>query len=358
MTNNMKREGASGDTGAGGLRRRDTIGLIGGVAAGAALGTPVFADSRMRPLEGVIPVAQTPYDQSGAIAWAELAEQTRIYERCGVQGLIWPAGGSDVHFMTKEERIQGMEVVAEACRPLDLACILAIHARSTEEMLELAEIAIGLEPDALYVASPAGELAHEELLNHFLALANLTSLPLVVFGNINSSPSVDLVAELARRIPNPVHFRTDGMPVREHMLAAVAEKPALKGVFGASAGSRWAFEHSLGSDGLMTHYGMFGDVKAKLWQAWEAGDEALALDIFSKLLLLFNLDTPLLAYKEEQVPGLKRYILHKRGWFSTMVARQRDPETREMIVVEVELTPEERAEVDRRFAQLQPWLAV
>lgn len=341
------------------MGRRDALGAMGAmVAAPLIASSALAASSSPKPLRGVMPVAQTPYDNKGEIVWDELAREMRIYEQCGAQGLVWASGGSDVYFLTKEERLHGMTVVADACRPLDLACVLAVHAQSTDEMLELAEHAVNCRPDALYIASPMRqEKTPAELLDHFLALAQMTNLPLVVFGSVNSSPTIETVVELANRIPNPVYFRTDGQPVRAHFVEAIAAKPAIKGVFGASAASRWLFEQRLGSDGMMTHYGMYADVMEHLWQAWEAGEHRLATEIYSKLLLMTNLDSRLLSYKEEQIPGTMRYILKKRGWFSSAVARHRVFPTIDYEVKEIELSPIEREEIDARFAMLEPWLA-
>ena len=62
--------------------------------------------------------------------------------------------------------------------------------------------------------------------------------------------------------------------------------------------------------------------------------------MFSKLLLMLNLD--------QQIPGVRAYILKKRGVFKTTVTRAGDHT----------LTPEAIAEIEFNFAALKPYLKV
>ena len=340
-----------------GLERRHVLKTLGAATAGCLLGSaPALASPQV--LRGVIPVGNTPYDESGAVEWDDLARQAVLYERCGAQGIIWPAGGSDVDMLTREERLRGMAVVRDACRPLSLACILAVHASTTAEMLDYARHAESLQPDAIYVASPAGEASEDELYRHFAALAGATGRALVIFASVGMSTPLDLVVRLARDLPNPIYLRTDGQPAAAHISAAVAAKPVLQSVFGASAGSRWLYEQRLGADGIMTHLGMYADVMERMWRALVEGNRELATEIYSKLLLMINCDTPLLAYKEAIIPGTGRYVLHRRGWFRTTTMRRREPLGTPPSVVTINLTPHEAAEVDSRLAALRPYMAV
>lgn len=361
------------------LKRRDAIKLMTGTVAAAAgagaaiaqagagtttaaSGAGAAAARTGKVFQGVVPVAQTPYTTSGAVDWDDLANEMNHYSRCGVQGVIWPAGGSDYDMLSKDERMKGMQVVADACRPLKMVSILAVQSASTSQMLDYAHQAEKLNPDALYISppySPPGTKPppSEETYKHFAALGAMTKRPVIVFANVNLVPSIDVLKELVKKFPNFAYIRTDGQPAYEHIKSLVEAKPPFKSIFGASACSRWLYEERLGVDGIMTDTGMYADVMEQMWRAYRAGQRKKAADIYSKLLLMMNLDEPLEAYREKIIPGTGRYVLHKRGWFKTTTMRARQGLGRPYALKHVVLRPEEKAEVDLRFSMLEPYLA-
>jgi dihydrodipicolinate synthase/N-acetylneuraminate lyase len=114
----------------------------------------------------------------------------------------------------------------------------------------------------------------------------------------------------------------------------------VKRVFGAHFGNGWLYEMRLGSDGVITGGAMYGDIYARLWNSHVENKMEETRDLYAKLLLMLNLDS--------DIPGTRLYILKKRGIFKTSVSRQRQRE----------LTAEEIAEVEYRFAALKPYLKV
>jgi dihydrodipicolinate synthase/N-acetylneuraminate lyase len=112
----------------------------------------------------------------------------------------------------------------------------------------------------------------------------------------------------------------------------------IKRVFGAHFGNGWLYEMRLGSDGVITGGAMYGDIYARLWNLHRENKLEETRDLYGKLLLMLNLD--------QDIPGARLYILKKRGIFKTSVSRQR----------EYKLTAPEIAEIEYRFASLQPYL--
>ena len=93
---------------------------------------------------GIMPIVTTPYTPSGAIDFDDLAREMRFFDRIGCTGAVWPQGSSDVDLMSKEERLHGMTVIAQACRPLKVASILGVQGANTAEMLDYARHAEAL----------------------------------------------------------------------------------------------------------------------------------------------------------------------------------------------------------------------
>ena len=94
------------------------------------------------------------------------------------------------------------------------------------------------------------------------------------------------------------------------------------------------YEMRLGFDGTMPG-APYADVYARVWNLYQGGKQAEARDLFAKLLLMINLD--------QELPGVRQYVMKKRGIFKTMVSRQH----------EAKFTAQETAEIDFNLAALQ-----
>ena len=151
--------------------------------------------------------------------------------------------------------------------------------------------------------------------------------------------SVDFIVELAKEFPNFGYVKEEHDPVIARMKALVAQRPdPIKRVFGANYGNGWLYQMRVGCDGTITGGAMYADIYARLWNLHLQNKTEEKRELFSKLLLMLNLD--------QDIPGTRLYMLKKRGIFKTAVSRQH----------EYKLTPEEIAEIEYRFEGLKPYL--
>ena len=119
-----------------------------GCKSRAGLGAhPTVGDPRVR---GPFPILSTPFTASGAVDYDVLARQAQFVDWCGSPGMIWPQSGDSVDLLTAEEKLRGMEVLAEATRGRRSALCLGVQGKDTEEMLVFAK--------------QAERLAHAQLL--------------------------------------------------------------------------------------------------------------------------------------------------------------------------------------------------
>jgi dihydrodipicolinate synthase/N-acetylneuraminate lyase len=58
----------------------------------------------------------TPYTETKAVAFEDLAAEVDFLDRCGVQGMDWPQSASEYTKLTEDERMQGMDVLAKSAR--------------------------------------------------------------------------------------------------------------------------------------------------------------------------------------------------------------------------------------------------
>jgi dihydrodipicolinate synthase/N-acetylneuraminate lyase len=326
------------------LTRRDwmrTAGAAAGLLQTAHAAPPVGA-AGAKPLEGAFIILSTPYTEAKAVDYDDLAHEVDFLDKSGVQGLVWPQFSSELLQLNKEERLRGMDTIARANKGKRPALILGVQGADTAEMLEYAEHAESLAPDAVIAIPPTKAKSIDDYHEYFRALCKLAKRP-VFTQTSGGAPglelSVDFMVSLAREFPNFGYIKEEHDPVIARMRGLVAHRPdPIKRVFGASFGTGSLYEMRVGSDGTITGGAMYAEIYARLWDLHRQNKAVETRELFSKLLLMLNLD--------HDIPGARLYLLKKRGIFKTSVSRQKDHR----------LTPEEIAEVDYRFEALRPWL--
>ena len=317
------------------------------LARGPVRAVPVHAAGKA--MRGAFIILATPFTASGDVDWEDLAREAAFVDHSGAQGMVWPQGSSGVANLTKAERLRGMRVLADGARGRASALVLGVQGKDTAEMLEYARVAEELAPDAMIAMPPSGAHSIEEYREYFRALARTTSRPIVVQtsgGARDLPPTVDLIVDLAREYPHVAYVKEESAPLVERMKAEMRSRPPLKGVFGASLGTGWLYEMRLGLDGVITGMAMYPDLMAQIWALHERADAEGLRDAFSRFLLMRNVS--------QQIPGADPYLLKKRGIFKTTVTRTGGAAAWK--VKTNELSVEEIAEIDFRFAALKPYL--
>jgi dihydrodipicolinate synthase/N-acetylneuraminate lyase len=308
-------------------------------------GAATEAGDATKPMRGAFMILTTPFSAAGGVDWDDLVREVEFCDRCGVHGLVWPQGSSGVRFLTKDERMRGLAVLAKAARGKKPALVLGVQGRDTAEMLEYAHAAEALAPDALIAMPPTTAKSLDDYAVYFRALAGVTKRPVIVQtsgGAPSLPPSVDLIVSLAREFPHLGYVKEESQPLVARMKEELRHRPTMKAVFGANLGANWLYEMRLGLDGVITGNAMYADAMARMWTLHEQGDAEPLRDLFSKFLLIRNLS--------EQVPGVDLYIMRKRGIFKTAVQRsERGPRV-------LEFSSDEIAEIEYRFAALKPYL--
>jgi len=337
--------------------RREYLSLLAAALPGARLGAvaSTMAPASAKAMRGAFMILSTPYTSAGAVDWDDLAREVTFCDRCGVQGVVWPQGSSGVARLSKNERMQGMEVLADTSRGKSPALVLGVQGKDTAEMLEYARRAEALAPDALIAMPPSGARSLDEYGEYFRALGKVTGRPVIIQttgGAPKLTPPVDFIVALARELPNFGYVKEESEPLIERMRAEMQRRPPMKSVFGATFGLNWLYEMRLGLDGVITGNAMYADVMARLWDLHERRKPEELRDLFGKFLLVRNLN--------DHIPGADLYIMHKRGVFKTLVTRTAvAPGAAAGSLWSLKtfsLSPDEIAEIEYRFDALKPYL--
>ena len=287
---------------------------------------------------GAFPIMATPYKESGAVDYEDLAREVDFLDRCGVQGMVWPQMASEYVKLSKDERLTGMEAIARAAKGRKPALVLGVQAPDTSAMLEFLKQAEKLEPDAVIAMPPSGARSLDDYRSYYRELCRGTSRPVFIQttgGAKGIDPSPAFIIELAREFPNFGYVKEEQQPLVERMLELRKHKPPIKAIFSGS--SDWPYQMRLGFDGMMPG-ATFADIYAQLWALHETGQMGRVRELFGRLLVMTAL--------EQEIPGMRPYIMKKRGVFKTAVSR-RTP---------FRATPEAIAEIDASFDGIKPYL--
>jgi dihydrodipicolinate synthase/N-acetylneuraminate lyase len=328
-----------------------------GHSADPVAGT-VTADPRV---QGPFLILSTPFTASGAVDFDALAKEARYVDWCGCPGMIWPQSGDSVDLLTTDEKLRGMEVLAETARNLKTTALcLGVQGKDTADMLVYAKHAEKLAPAAMISRPPDSGKTQDDMRLYWRALAAVTRRPVILqtTGGVaykGPVPSVELLIELAKELPNFGYVKEEAGSVIARMRALVAAKPPIRRVFGARGGHGWLYELRLGAEGLITERAIYADVLTRVWQLHQSGSDPDALrDAYSKFLLMINLSRT----HPGDLRGYQLYLWKKRGVFRTTVSRHYGPNRTipaSPIFSELELTKEDIAEIEYRFEALKPY---
>lgn len=291
-------------------------------------------------MRGIFIIMATPYTEAKSIDYEDLAREVDFLDRSGVQGMVWPQMASEYTHLTKPERLEGMRVLARAAKGKRPALVLGVQGADTDAALEFARAAEALEPDAMIAMPPTSATSLDDYRRYFRALAGVTKRPFFIQttgGAKKVPPEIDLLVELAREFPNFGYIKEEYQPVVERMTAMAKQRPAIKSIFSGAAGKGMLYEMRLGFDGTMPG-APYADVYARIWSLFQGGRQEEARDVFAKLLLMINLD--------QELPGVRQYVMKKRGIFKTTVSREK----------QANFSAAQAAEIDFNLAALRPYL--
>jgi 4-hydroxy-tetrahydrodipicolinate synthase len=310
----------------------------------AACGTSVLAarasTAASKPMRGIFIIMATPYTEAKSLDYEDLAREVDFMDRSGVQGMVWPQMASEYSKLTRAERMEGMRILARAAKGKRPALVLGVQGATTDAALEFARAAEALEPDAMIAMPPTEAASLDDYRRYFRALAGVTKRPFFIQttgGAKKVEPAIDLLVGLANEFPDFGYIKEEYQPVAERMAAMAKHRPPIKSIFSGAAGKGLMYEMRLGYDGTMPG-APYSDVYARIWGLYQSGKHDEARDVFAKLLLMVNLD--------QELPGVRQYVMRKRGIFKTTMSRQ----------LEVSFSPQQTAEIDFNLAALRPYM--
>ena len=292
-------------------------------------------------LQGIFPVLQTPLDGDGNLDANSLAREVDFCIAAGAHGLVYPALGSELQYLSDRERQQLVEVVLRTAA--DRApVVVAVSAPSAAIAAEHARHAAHVGARALMALPPyITPGTPDEILGYYRTIGQAADLPIVV-QNAAHGMAPALLVRLLNEVAQIRYIKEEASPSAHNISAvlnAVGER--CEGIFGGAFGRWMLSELRRGARGFMPAAEVT-DVYVQVWDAYQAGDEARARTIFNLILPLIN---------QLMLLGLRvsKAVLVRRGVFQSTQMRMTGA---------LELDADDERELDAILDDLRPFFRV
>jgi dihydrodipicolinate synthase/N-acetylneuraminate lyase len=157
--------------------------------------------------------------------------------------MIWPQSGDSVSWLTQDEKLAGMEVLAKTSRDLKTTALcLGVQGKDIDDMLAYARHAEKLAPAAIISRPPDTGKTQDDLRQYWRALAAVTKRPVIIqtTGGTSFPPSVELLVELAEAFPNFGYVKEEASPIIPRTRELLAS-PSIRRVFSARGAFGWLY---------------------------------------------------------------------------------------------------------------------
>ena len=316
--------------------------FLAAAAAGSTLILRSAYAATEKKLQGIFPIMQTPFRDSGELDAETLAREVRFLDRIGAQGMVWPQLASEFAALTVDERLAGAETIVRANKALDArtrpAVVLGVQAADIDTAVKFARHADKLSPDAIIAIPLNGGKDDAQQIEYYSAIGAACSRPLIV--QTIGPMSVDLVLRMAKQIPTLRYAKDEAGATLPRLTEYRKHGQLLAGVFTGKHGPTFLDDLARGAVGNMPAAG-FADLYVAAWQNWSLGKRDEALDVFARTLLLIT------AAQAYGIPGQK-YILQLRGVFPNCKCRGES----------AALDDEAKAAIERTVAYTRRWFKI
>jgi 4-hydroxy-tetrahydrodipicolinate synthase len=299
-------------------------------------------------VNGVYPIAPTPFHPDGKIDEASIGRLTETYHACGANG------ATVLGIMGEAQKLEHAEALSVAARFIEgmgkLPVIVGVSAPGFAAMRSLAHAVMDRGAAGVMVAPVPSLRTDEQITSYFRQAADAIGADIpFVLQDYPLTLSVQMTPKVIRQIvqdnPSCVMLKHEDWPGLEKIsaLRAFEAEGSMRpiSILTGNGGLFLDFEMERGADGAMTGYA-FPEMLIEVVRLQKTGRRDEAHDLFDAHL-------PLLRYEQQQGVGLavRKYVLMTRGLIASDA--QRKPG--------VSLSPKARDEVDyllRRLAQRTP----
>ncbi len=237
-------------------------------------------------MKGIFAVMQTPLKENGDLDVGSLEKQTSFCIECGAHGLVYPVLGGEYQFLSEGERARLVEVVVKTAAG-QVPVVAGVAGPVKEVAVGCTTAAVNAGADAVVALPPTGG-RQAEVREYYEAIAAAAGRP-VFLQHTSGGLSAGFMRELFAEVEHIDYLKEEQQPSAHQISAVIDEvEEGCLGVFGGGHGRWMLSEMRRGASGFMPAAEAI-DVHVQIWDAFQAGDERKARDIFNLLLPQINL---------------------------------------------------------------------
>lgn len=247
----------------------------------------------MNAMQGILPAAITPFDDSGTFVPAVLEQLlNRLYE-AGVHG-TYLCGSTGEGMLQSRAQRESIVQTAMACTPRGKHVIVHVGAASLEEATALSAHAAKAGAHAISSLPPtSAQFSFPDLLRYYESLARTSDLPLIVYYFPEISPAISTAEQLdiLCSLPNVIGVKFTDFDL--YRMSNLARR--VPSVFNGRDEVLAAGLLMGATGGIGTFYNLVPELFVKIYAAATAGrwDEARAAQQRANALIRITLQFPL-----------------------------------------------------------------
>jgi len=244
----------------------------------------------MATIFGIVPPMTTPFDGEETIDEGALRADVRhLIEKARVHGLAVGGSTGEGHTLSTDELRCAVGAAAEETRGR-VPIIAGIIADSTRQVVERARALSDLDVAALQV-TPVHYLFKpddENMIQYFATIAERTGVPVLIYNVVPwSYCAPDLLVRIIDGVDGVVGVKQSASDLV--LLAELLLDVGDRGVIMSAVDALLYPSFCLGAHGAIAAIlTAVPDLCVRLWDAVQAGDHAVALDLHGKLLRIWN----------------------------------------------------------------------
>ncbi len=237
-------------------------------------------------MRGVYPILVTPFDDKGRIDTESLERLVEANIEWGVHG-IGIALGSEVFKFSEAERELVTRTVVRQVRGR-VPVVMNTGANGTELAIHYSLAAQEHGADALMIMPPSfAPVGAAETREYFKAISDAVKLPIFIQDTSNPHVAAGLCRQIAEESEHVRYVKVESLPTPVMVADAIATCGGLPTIFGGAGGNYFIEEMRRGSVGTMPSCSQ-SDAFVKVWDLFQAGDQAGAEKVFYDLIVPMN----------------------------------------------------------------------
>jgi 4-hydroxy-tetrahydrodipicolinate synthase len=293
--------------------------------------------------KGFYVVAQTPFDEKGAVDLASVETLADFYLKHGADGFtVLGVAGESVK-LTAEEALQ--VVAAYLRRAQGRPVIVGVSNASIAQLRELTASVMDLGAAGVMIAPPAGLNQEEELFNYFgTVFAQIGNVPVVLQDFPTSTRvwmSVPSILRLVEAYPQIQVLKEEDLPSLGKISALRQTKGRRIAILTGNNGVYLPQELARGIDGPMSGFS-YPEMLSGVYRRYVAGDVNGAHDLFDRYLPLLNFEN-----QSQWGVAVRKEVLRRRGAIRHATMRVPGPR----------LTAADLADIDRLVGRVEAAVA-